>query len=381
MTSFAEPGATKTRGRGKTIAFYAPMKPPGHASPSGDRQMARLLMRALQQAGYGVQLASELRVYLRDPDDVATYKGLLASAEAERQRIEARWRTAGPPDLWICYHPYHKSPDLLGPALCRTHNVPWITVEASQSRRKSVGCWADFRERALDAVLGAKVNIALTQRDKAGLLLIYPDLKIEYFGPFLDAGSLLQIAPAPRPNHLVTVAMMREGDKSDSYAILAKALGRLNDTDWHLTVVGDGPASERVQAMFRGLPGCRITWAGELRPEDVADVLSRGAVYAWPGNGEAFGLAYLEAQAAGLPVVAQNTAGVPEVVSDAATGFLTPEGDVDSFADAIRVLLADDALRRRLGAAAREKVRSEHSIEKASERLDAILQRYVWRGN
>jgi len=180
MTSSASSGAAKTRSeRGKTIAFYAPMKPPGHASPSGDRQMARLLMRALQLAGYNVELVSDLRVYLRDPDDIETHARLLAAAKAERGKIDARWRRSGAPDLWMCYHPYHKSPDLLGPELCRRHNVPWVTVEASQSRRKSVGCWADFRMRALDAVRGAKTNIALTQRDKAGLLLSSPDLRID----------------------------------------------------------------------------------------------------------------------------------------------------------------------------------------------------------
>ncbi len=355
------------------------MKPPGHASPSGDRQMARLLMRALRQAGHEVELVSDLRVYLRDPDDVDTHARFLADAKTERDRIDALWRTSRAPDLWICYHPYHKSPDLLGPALCRTHNVPWVTVEASQSRRKSVGCWADFRERALEAVQGAKVNIALTERDKNGLLLIYPDLKIEYFWPFLDAASLLQLVPSPQPNHLVTVAMMREGDKFESYAMLADALGQLDDIDWHLTVVGDGPARDRVKAEFGGVPAQRITWSGELGPEEIAKVLSRGALYVWPGNGEAFGLAYLEAQAAGMPVVAQEIAGVPEVVSDGVTGLLTPAGDVGAFADAIRQLLADDTLRGRLGAAARDKVRTRHSIENATARLEDILNRWVWR--
>ncbi len=379
MNSPSERDEAELPGRGKKIAFFAPMKPPGHASPSGDRQMARLLMRALRQAGYEVELVSDLRIYLRDPNDADAHARLLSDAEAERRRIDAQWRNDGPPDLWICYHPYHKSPDLLGPALCRAHDIPWVTVEASQSRRKSVGCWADFRERALDAICGAKVNIALTERDKAGLLLIYPDLRTEYFGPFLDAGSLLQITPAPQTNHLVTVAMMREGDKCDSYSMLAEALGRLTDIDWHLTIAGDGPERDRVRAMFGDLPAHRINWAGELGPEDVAEVLSRGAVYVWPGNGEAFGLAYLEAQAAGLPVVAQWVAGVPEVVSDGVSGLLTPKGDVDAFADAIRRLLTDETLRKDLGAAARDRVRTVHSIDRATVRLHEILDRWVWR--
>ena len=57
-----------------------------------------------------------------------------------------------------------------------------------------------------------------------------------------------------------------------------------------------------------------------------------GGTYVWPGTGEAYGIAYMEAQAAGLPVVAQKTAGVPEVVKDGVTGTLTAAGDASAFA-------------------------------------------------
>jgi len=173
--------------------------------------------------------------------------------------------------------------------------------------------------------------------------------------------------------------MMRDGDKFDSYSMLAEALGQLKDIDWHLTVVGDGPARDGVKALFDGVPEHRITWRGKLEPDDVAQVLSRSAIYVWPGNGEAFGLAYLEAQAVGLPVIAQETAGVPEVVADGDTGILTQAGDVGAFAVAIRKMLNDEDLRQQLGAKAREKVRDAHSIEMAAERLDALLQRAVWK--
>ncbi len=62
----------------------------------------------------------------------------------------------------------------------------------------------------------------------------------------------------------------------------------------------------------------------------------------WPGSGEAYGIAYLEAQAAGLPVIAQWTAGVPEVVEDGVTGLLTLEGDVAAYAEAIRRMIENE---------------------------------------
>ena len=98
----------------------------------------------------------------------------------------------------------------------------------------------------------------------------------------------------------------------------------------------------------------------------------------WPGCGEAFGLTYLEAQAAGLPIVAQNTAGVPEVVAHEKTGLLTPEGDVQAYADAIRHVLTDHDLRAKMGSAARETVLAEHGLEKMASRLGEILDQSVW---
>jgi glycosyltransferase involved in cell wall biosynthesis len=107
----------------------------------------------------------------------------------------------------------------------------------------------------------------------------------------------------------------------------------------------------------------------------VADLLARGAVYVWPGCGEAYGLAYLEAQAAGVPVVAQAVAGVPEVVAHGATGFLVAEGDDRAAAQAIARLLTDGALQRQMGQAARAHVATHHAMVGAAGRLDALLRR------
>ena len=108
--------------------------------------------------------------------------------------------------------------------------------------------------------------------------------------------------------------MMRSGDKMDSYRMLAQALMRLAATAWTLTIVGDGPCREAVREAFADLPPDRLVWLGEKDAAELPQILAGCDLYVWPGCGEAYGLAYLEAQAAGLPVVAQRTAGVPEVV-------------------------------------------------------------------
>src|SRR5262245_44387783 len=101
------------------VAFYAPMKPPDHPVPSGDRQMARLLMMALAEAGYDVRIASRLSSFSRDPDDTLR-RGLVERAEAQRAARIAAWSPPTAdwrPAAWMTYHPYYKAPDWIGPAV------------------------------------------------------------------------------------------------------------------------------------------------------------------------------------------------------------------------------------------------------------------------
>lgn len=358
------------------VAFYSPIKPPGHPVPSGDRLMARLLIRALELGGGDVEVASELRSFRKEPplDGIAALK---AEAGAEIARIGDHWRQTGVPDLVLTYHPYYKAPDLIGPALAREFRIPYVTVEASYSRRRNDSEWRQMQAFVGEAVEAATVNISMTERDREGLLANFPNARTALLPPFLDATPLLAQEPAPRAGHLVTVAMMRPGDKLDSYRLLAAALGEVEDIAWSLSIAGDGPARAEVEELFAGFDPARVTWHGQLEQGEIARLLSTGSLYLWPGCGEAYGLAYLEAEAAGLPVIAQEIAGVPSVVVHGRTGLLTPADDVASYAGAIRQLLADESARLRLAAGARDFVRGGRSLEAGSHRLMSIIHEHT----
>ncbi len=96
-------------------------------------------------------------------------------------------------------------------------------------------------------------------------------------------------------------------------------------------------------------------------------------LYVWPAVREAYGLAMLEAAAAGLPVVAGREGGVEEVVLDGVTGVLTAPGDPGAFAAAIDRLLAEPERRLAMGEAAVRRVAAEHSLARASATLAAAL--------
>ncbi|MBS3650105.1 glycosyltransferase family 4 protein [Pseudaminobacter sp. 19-2017] len=355
------------------IAFYAPMKAPDHPVPSGDRLMARLLIEALRRVGHMVFVASELRGYGSSPD---TFPERQAAGTAEAERLLTEWRGSGAPDLFFCYHPYYKAPDFLGPLLSSALAIPYVTAEASYSRRRGEGPWAHSQAVVEAGLRQAALNICFTQRDREGLRTVVAEERLAMLPPFIDCAAFTLARAGSFPPRLMTVAMMRPGDKLESYRFLARALRRCLDLPWTLFIVGDGAAGDEVRSLFADFPPDRVDWLGERPPKDLPRILAEGDLYVWPGIGEAFGLAYLEAQAAGLPVVAQAVAGVPEVVIDGATGILTREGDLDAYAAAIRRLHEQPDLRKTLREQARRFVFAERSLDRAADRLSALLARF-----
>jgi glycosyltransferase involved in cell wall biosynthesis len=172
----------------------------------------------------------------------------------------------------------------------------------------------------------------------------------------------------------VTVAMMRDDQKLLSYRCLADAMSRLTRKPWQLVIAGAGPAEEKVRSLFKPF-GNRIRWTGILPPEQLKQLYRAGDIFVWPAIKEAFGMALLEAQAAGLPVVAGRSGGVASVVADGKTGMLAPEGDVGAFAEVVKTLLDDPDRRRALGRAAMRRAAREHDISVAADLLDRHIRR------
>ncbi len=360
------------------IAFYAPLKPPDHPTPSGDRLMAGLLVAALAAAGHEVRIASRLSSYSQDPAESA-YHALKSAALAEARRLSDAW--SGPadgwsPECWFTYHPYYKAPDWIGPDVCARLGLPYVTAEASYAGKRNAGPWRIWQADVASAVRGAAANFCFTARDREGLEALAP-----LDGPLVDLPPFIDPPPLPEPARrtstaaprIAAAAMMRPGDKLASYQTLSHSLQMLIDVPWRLAVVGDGPARANVLAAFSAIPPDRIDWLGEVPPEGVAEVLGACDVYAWPGIGEAYGLAYLEAQAMGLPVAALDAGGVASVVIHGETGWLAPAGDPAAYASAIRSLLVDGQLRAAMGAAASRFVREQRSVGVAAARIGAAL--------
>lgn len=121
-----------------------------------------------------------------------------------------------------------------------------------------------------------------------------------------------------------------------------------------LLLVGDGPDRVPAQHLARELGVYDdVRFLGKQEP--VEEILSIADVFLMPSGSETFGLAALEAMACGVPVVASNIGGLPELVVEGQCGFLCPLGDIDCFTDRARRILQDEALQHQMGEAARSR--------------------------
>ncbi|GMQ82266.1 MAG: N-acetyl-alpha-D-glucosaminyl L-malate synthase BshA [Rhodothermia bacterium] len=119
-----------------------------------------------------------------------------------------------------------------------------------------------------------------------------------------------------------------------------------------LFLVGDGPDRAPTEHLARELGVIDdIRFLGKQEP--VEELLSIADIFLMPSGSETFGLAALEAMSCGVPVVASDIGGLPELITDGETGLLCPLGDIDSFAEKTRLLIEDEELRVRMSQAAR----------------------------
>jgi glycogen synthase len=150
-----------------------------------------------------------------------------------------------------------------------------------------------------------------------------------------------------------------------SYDLVA-AMRRLWNDGREATLVLTGPMLSDARTYFGALPDAekeRIRSLGFVSKETQADVLAAADVLALPSRTDSFGIVFLDAWANAIPVIGANAGGIPGVVSDGIDGLLVPFGDVAALAGALRRLLDDPALRRRMGEAGREKVLARYTWE------------------
>jgi len=358
------------------IAFYAPMKSPDDPVPSGDRTMARLLRKALIKAGFSVTVPTHFRSF----DGGGNMERQVQLKKTGLDEAERLIRQFGDmplterPKVWVSYHVYYKSPDWIGPQVCKALGIPYLVVEGSRAAKRADGPWATGHDGAEQALDQASVIFAMTGKDSVALVRHKPPgQRIIQLPPFLDLDEWPDIrSPEKRFRtaslSFLTVAMMRHGDKLESYRQLAGILGMVSGP-WQLDIIGDGPARTEIKHLFAPFADA-VRFHGAVADKmQLAHFYAEADIFLWPAVKEAYGMVFLEAQAFGCPVIAGNHGGVGSVVKTGETGILVPADDIRTFADTIATLEADRNLLQHLSVGARTFVRETRNLDRAAELL------------
>jgi teichuronic acid biosynthesis glycosyltransferase TuaC len=210
-------------------------------------------------------------------------------------------------------------------------------------------------ERTLRSAKAVLANSSLTRRGVAELIGPREDLRIVHPGADVPAGF-----PEPHPDPtLVTLAHL-EPHKSQADVIRALSALRGPQPALRYVLVGQGPDRQGLQELARSLGVAdRVHFTGALPHEDALEELARCHIHVMPSRRDAFGVAHLEAMAAGIPTIAGAGTGAEDIAEAGEGALLVRPGDVSELVRILDHLLREPEERRRLGEAARRTV-AEH---------------------
>jgi len=152
------------------------------------------------------------------------------------------------------------------------------------------------------------------------------------------------------------------------FLYLIDAVKLLKDLDFELVIIGQGPEEEMLRTRAREL-GNKVIFKGQVPFSLIQEEYRSSDIFCNPTLSEPFGQVNLEAMACGLPVVGSNVGGLKEIITED-TGIRVEPGDVRALSEALRMLISDEKLRRKLGHAARKRAVEFYS-------WDVIASKYV----
>lgn len=243
------------------------------------------------------------------------------------------------------------------PVLCTSHGGD---LHGLQSRFfQMLKGWALKRCRAVTVV-----SRSMVQKIKA----LAPDTPVEVVPMGTELHSLFTPPEDPttrKDNEIVFVGRLVE-KKGLRYLLEAFAILHRSRSDLTLTIAGDGPLMEgmRNQVSVLGQEG-NVAFLGGVRQRELPDLYRRATLAVFPfvvardGDQEGFGLVLVEAMGCGCPVIASDLPAIRQSIEPGVTGILTPPGDPEALANALRQCLRDVNLRSRLAAHALDSVRKQ----------------------
>jgi colanic acid/amylovoran biosynthesis glycosyltransferase len=162
------------------------------------------------------------------------------------------------------------------------------------------------------------------------------------------------------------------------HAALLEAIALLAERGRRVSVImaGEGPLRPTLERFAERLGiASQVSFPGAVGQEEIHAMYAGASIFCLPSFAEGVPTVLMEAMAMEVPVISTRITGVPELIDDGQTGLLVTPGRADQLADALERLLADTALCRDIGSAARDKVIREFNTARSAEQLHALFKR------
>ncbi len=259
------------------------------------------------------------------------------------------------------------------------HEVWWASVPFTRPLLRRIGEVNDV-VTYLGEFCRRRISAAFSERARARMVRLTPGVDDEMFRP--GAGRAEVRARFGLGDRPVVVCVSRMvARKGQDVLVRALPLIRRRVPGTALLLVGDGPHRPAVERLVDGLGlAGDVVLAGQVPWEATPAYYAAGDVFCMPTRTrrgglepEALGICYLEAAAAGLPVVAGDSGGAPDAVLDGENGFVVPGRDVEVVADHCARLLEDRALAHRFGSRGRAWVAAAWRWDDLAVRLQRLL--------
>ncbi|HEX3335045.1 MAG TPA: glycosyltransferase family 4 protein [Jatrophihabitans sp.] len=263
-------------------------------------------------------------------------------------------------------------------AMTHGHEAGWAMLPAARQALRRIGdnCevityLAEYFRRRLTRPLGPHPD----------LVQLTPGVDLETFRPGVDATPVRdRYGLTGRPVVVCVSRLVRR--KGQDTLLRAWPEVRRAVPDAVLLLVGEGRYRAELEAMAQSLGvGRDVVFTGGVPHGELPAHFAAGDVFAMPCRTrragmdvEGLGIVYLEASAAGLPVIAGDSGGAPDAVRDGETGYVVDGRDVAVLAERLIALLQDRALRARMGAAGRAWVETDWDWDVLAQRLETLLQ-------
>jgi len=349
---------------------------------------------------YVVELARVLKRRGHQPfvlSDAGSLEGRLACEGIPHIRIPCRTASEFNPKLWLGAFPkilkaiHREQPDLihshtrvtqvLGWAVSTLANVPYVTTCHGLYRfrfgRRFFRCWG----RWVMAISKASMDRLVQQYRLAPphqVVLVENGIDVDRFRQPPDPVQVERFRQANGLNGGRMIGAIARLSPVKGLDLLLKAVPPLlkEFPDLNVLLVGDGPAREELVRLAYEL---KIADRVAICPsvEDTRVPMSLLQVFAAPAWREGFGLAIVEAMAAGIPVVSSNAGGPNEILEEGKSGVLIQPGDVAGFENGLRVLLRESETRRQLAERARQRAKERYDLERVVTQVEEVYDRAV----